>query len=381
MLACFLVGVLLMRTAAAQAPERRGFVLVVFVEDAQGTRAAAIARAVPAHFASETSSLDLLLMPRAPTLREQADRLAERLVRDTRAGGFWLDLSQPAEAQLYFIEPDAKRVLVRRIAWQDDATTSEEIAVVVRATAEAVTQGATIGMTPVIVPPPATTAPPVAPAPAAPVLPSPFRTEITAAAPPARTIEGGAAPWRWPGTDEDERRRWSLHAALDMTSISSDLPLLAGLHVGGAYEVLDHFWVEAGVAAHPGSELVTDEGDRLSLRKARLELAAGYRAQFGWIAFGASGGFFGELLTRTTLDLRQADVPTPAATSGLVGAFASGQIGFTTEGIDGFLRLGPELVFNPLSFEITGANGEQRTISEVSVIRARAVLGLALRFQ
>ena len=61
-------------------------------------------------------------------------------------------------------------------------------------------------------------------------------------------------------------------------------------------------------------------------------------------------------------------------------AFFLAQAVLAAEGLDGFLRLGPELVFNPLSFEITGANGEQRTISEVSVIRARAVLGLALRF-
>jgi hypothetical protein len=113
-----------------------------------------------------------------PDLRSQA-RAARDIARALSARAvFWVEAAAGQEMLLYLSEPEAERILVRRLqtgAMSADAS-AEMVSIITRESTAALLAGHTIGMQPVQVEPPPAPPPPVQPPAERPVPPKPRRS-------------------------------------------------------------------------------------------------------------------------------------------------------------------------------------------------------------
>lgn len=90
----------------------------------------------------ETSEVPALL----PSLREQLEYAAKVAASSGALAVFWCDLSATGASLLYIAEPEADRILVRRLEGQTEEARAEELGVIIRSSLVEMLSGGTIGV-------------------------------------------------------------------------------------------------------------------------------------------------------------------------------------------------------------------------------------------
>ncbi|NUO49040.1 MAG: hypothetical protein HOV80_09315 [Polyangiaceae bacterium] len=351
----------------------KSVVFFVFESDPLERRAAVL-RALDAHFAS-AGPIEVIAVPRAKGLREQADRAAEETKRRGRAGAFWVDLASGDEATLFFVEPDAQRILVRRIPWREAEAMGEAVAVVTRSTTDALSSGASIGMEPAVVepprPPPPVPPPPLVPPPQPPPFDWSARTSSPQVTPPPVRFERG----RERGL---RLAYWHFAASYAGAYVSESLPWSSGVAIEGGFSLKNGLRAGFTASGFPPLEATLDD-NRISIGRASLAGELGYEKSWEVVALGATGAPFVELVHRSTAAAAGTLRAQPPELTPLAGLRATADLTLRPDPAWGFrLSAGPEIIFNPLDFAVR-EEGQVRVLESFSPIRATALLGLEVR--
>jgi hypothetical protein len=360
----------------APAHKGDGSVMFFVFESDPLERRAAVLRALEAHFAS-APAVEVVAIPRAGTLREQADRAAGEIRRRGHAGAFWVDLSGGDEATLFFVEPDATRILVRRIPWREAEAAAEAVAVVTRSTTDALASGSTIGMEAVVVEPARPAPTTVVPPPAV----TPWQT------PP---FDGGARPYEPAGpplpipprrADKGSAVRlaaWHFGASYAGAYVSKSLPWSSGVEIDGALSLRNGLRVGFAAAGFPPLEVTIDE-HRMAVGRASLAGELGYEKTWDFVSLGGTGAPLLELVHRSTAQAGGTLRPLPPELTVLGGVRGTVDLTLRPQASWGFrLSVGPEVVFNPLEFAVR-EDGAVRVLESFSAIRATALIGVEVR--
>ena len=389
LLVALLLCELLLRGSIAHADERQ--VLFAMIDSAPALPKEVTTRALAGQFAGFGIEVVVISVAQRGSLREQADELAPKVQQAAAIAGFWLE-ADGDEVLLYLIEPAAERILVRRIARQDDAVTAESVAIVARSSADALSRGGKIGMTEVPLPssPPAddTSAsepisqpPPVTPStlPADKTMPAPIATARAAQPPPPRSRPlPDAASARTKRSDG-----LGVEAGYLGTLFSDALPWTHGIGFGGYWQAsrwsigaAGSVFPSASVTLQPQPTSSRGREVTIELSRWRGEIVGGYRFAFDSDFFAAlRWGLFSGALSRRTIDVAGL-VPTEPARSFVIGTYALGVVGVSAAdgAVDVSLRLGPEVPFNAADFAV-GA----MVVDTLVPVRLRTEAALTLR--
>lgn len=356
----------------ATAPRRDASVVFFVFESDPLERRAAVLRALHAHFAG--TPIEVVAVARESTLRDQADRAAEELRRRGRAGAFWVDLAAGDEATLFFVEPDAKSVLVRRIPWREAEATSEAIAVVMRSTTDALASGSTIGMEPAVVEPPRPLPPIVTPPPVVPPWQPPLfdwrSFQPSGTTPPISSERAGMPGLRIAA--------WHFGASYKGVYISESMPWSSGLEIDAALSLRNGLRFGFAASGFPPLELTLDD-NRISVARASITGELGYEKTWEVVSVGGTAAPLVELVHRSTAEAAGTLRARPPELTVLAGIRATADLTLRPQPAWGFrLSAGPEVILNPLDFAVQGG-GEVRVLESFSPVRVTAIIGVEVR--
>jgi hypothetical protein len=271
---------------------------------------------------------------------------------------FWLDADPDAERDwlIFLAEPDGKRVLVRRIPVEKDATQAavEAAAIITRESTEALLAGETIGMEPVPEEPrvePATT--PVTPLSLEPPSAKP------AAAHPKPTLRPFALSLGYYGDAYADQVSWQ-----------------SGIRLGAIYRWHSGLYGGVGFTRYNDVD-VSDPGLAFRVSRTPFDAGGGYSYRFRKFAMGIEGRTIVELTSRHGVSATPPLAPSPDLMRAVVLLSPRFRLEYTpTDEVSIFLGFGVDFALNGFSFA-SRADGRLSTDLDPRRVRPSAELGIA----
>jgi hypothetical protein len=284
------------------------------------------------------------------TLRDQLAGAQALAGGHAVAATFWLEVTEAQDWFLYLAEPDAERILVRRIRVPNVASGTEAVGVITRRAATALFAGQTIGMQPVTLdqekevspfePPPA--------APLAPVAPS-------------------------PRTPRDALR---IAAGYRGTTYSPELPWQHGVSVGAYWHLEGPY---GGVAlSSTDTSVVQNDVVTVDLTRAGGEMALGWRFGSAPLTLDLEITYAGEVVSRSLVGAPDGLVQSPPSRrwQSSAGGQVRGGLRFTRS-IGAYAGLGLMVVLNDFQ-SIAIVDDETRVVLDPHKARWVGTVGLTV---
>lgn len=320
---------------------------------------ASLREAVEAQFSGMQASLIFRQFDAdLPDLRSQA-RAARDLARALSARAvFWVEASNGQEILLYLTEPDAERILVRRLqtASTSPAASAEMVSIITRESTAALLAGHTIGMQPVNIEPTPAAPPPPAPAPPPPPKQKP-------------------AP---PRTRAVERSPISVDLGYQGNTYAQQAGWQNGIYLGARWVSAKGFYAGASYVLYEPID-VQNEALALEVTRHPIGVAAGWRFTESAVALLTQIGYEADLVARKVVrqtqgvertpdELRVASIMTPRVTLEYD----------VTLHLSIYADAGIDVAMNNFEF-VTQVGAETRPLLSPYRVRASAGLGVSFR--
>lgn len=342
-------------SAPTSIPEGEGTIVFVIPSDLDTGTRTSLEEALLASLSLVRAHVVLVSGPssRPPIPLEERIPISVRLAKQNSAKGvLWLDVRLTDHWFLYAMDAEAERVVVRPLLVRTESVPAavESIAVISRASAQALMQGEPVQGEPVVqpAPPPPTAAPPAPP----PTAPSPAPTAAPASS------------------------RLQLSLAYLGTTFASQQPWQSGLQLGAAWAWRSGLLLSLGYAWIPAHRF----GDELvfSVQRRPFCIGGGWALRFGEsLTVTGSLGATIDIQSRHTVKVPSGTAAEDDATRILVAASptATAQLDISPW-LAAFVGLGADVFLNDFDY-VGGAGGEQ-TLLDADRARLRALAGVAI---